>query len=176
MQSRHRRSIRLPGFDYSQPGFYFVTVCSFRRRPRFGRVEEETVVLSSEGEIVWGEWFCTASIRDYVNLIEGEFVIMPNHIHGIIHLTTRVGARRRRALTRTEQFGSPVAGSLSTVIRAFKSQVTRRINAMNRTPGRPVWMSGIYEHIIRNDRELNNIRRYIDQNPLHWSHDRYHHP
>ena len=82
MFSKGRRSIRLPGFDYSQPGFYFVTVCSYRRQPRFGRIEDEKVVLSSEGEIVKEEWLRTETLRSEFQL--DEYIIMPNHFHGIV--------------------------------------------------------------------------------------------
>jgi REP element-mobilizing transposase RayT len=173
MRTIERRSIRLPGYDYSQPGFYFVTVCSQRRKPIFGRVVEGEVVLSEEGEIAREEWFRTASLRDYVNLYENELVVMPNHIHGVIHFVPNVGARRRRAPTDPEKFGSPSVGSLSTVMRAFKSNVTRRINLMYGTPGKVIWQRNYYEHVIRGEEELYRIRRYISENPLRWSQDRY---
>ncbi len=97
---RQRRSIRLPGFDYTQPGSYFVTICSFRRNPLFGRIVRGEAVLSIEGCVASEEWFRTAEIREYVTLFDDEFVVMPDHIHGIIHITQSVvGARRRRAPT-----------------------------------------------------------------------------
>jgi putative transposase len=88
---KHRRSIRLPGFDYSQPGAYFVTICSYRRKHLFGEVIDGEVALSVDGRSVREEWFNTADIRKNVTLLEDEFVIMPNHIHGIIHLEHIVG-------------------------------------------------------------------------------------
>ena len=114
-----------------------------------------------------------------------EFVIMPNHIHGIIwivetpeHPDDTVGARRRaptmrRRAPKVEQFGKPVPGSIPTIVHAFKSAVTRRINALRGTPGARVWQRNYYEHIIRNDRALNAIRRYIAENPARWHLDRY---
>ena len=165
---RQRRSIRLPGYDYSQSGAYFVTICSYRRKHRFGEVIDGEVALSVDGRIVREEWFCTADIRKNVTLLEDEFVIMPNHIHGIIHLEHIVGARRRRAPTSMEQFGKPVAGSLSTIIRAYKSKVTRRINIKRGTKGESVWQRGYIERIVRDEKDLTIIRRYISNNPVRW--------
>ena len=94
-----RRSIRLPGYDYTQPGAYFVTICTHNREPLFGQVVDgDVVVLNQWGQVVWEEWFKTAQVRPYVELFENEFVVMPNHIHGIIWIVDNVvGARRRRA-------------------------------------------------------------------------------
>jgi len=179
-EKHHRRSVRLKGYDYTQPGAYFITICTHNRQCLFGKVEDGKMRLNMFGEIVWAEWFRTAQIRPYVQLNESEFVVMPNHVHGIIwivnsptHDADTVGARRRRAPTMVEQFGKPVPGSLPTLVRAFKSAVTRRINQMRNTPGVPVWQRNYYEHIIRTERALNVIRRYIVENPLRWHLDRY---
>ncbi len=99
MHPKGRRSIRLRGFDYAQPGGYFVTICSYRKQPLFGEVVDGEVIFSTAGEIVREEWFRTAEIRENITLFDDEFVVMPDHIHGIIHITPSVGARRRRAPT-----------------------------------------------------------------------------
>ena len=172
---RRRKTLRLKGWDYTSPGAYFVTICTHQRAHLFGRVVDGKMVLNAYGKIVWEEWFKTAQVRPYVALFEDEFVVMPNHIHGIIwivELDPAVGARRRRAPTK-EQFGKPVAGSIPTIIRSFKSAVTRGINAHRGTPGERVWQRNYYEHIIRNERALQAIRRYIAENPLRWHLDRY---
>jgi len=179
---RHRRrSIRLRGYDYAGPGAYFVTICTHERAPLFGRVVDGEMVLNEYGEIVREEWFKTARVRLYVVLYDDEFVVVPNHIHGIIWIVNTpthdaVGAWRRRAPTcrahTTEQFGKPVPGSIPTIVRSYKSAVTRRINQMRGTLGAPVWQRNYYEHIIRDERVLNAIRRYIRQNPLRWCLDR----
>ncbi len=182
----HRRSIRLKGYDYRQAGAYFVTICTQDRECLFGEIVDGEMRLNELGQIVREEWFITAALRPYVRLAEDEFVVMPNHIHGIIWIVDddAVGARRRRAPTvhraptvrraptATEQFGQPVAGSLPTIIRAFKSCTTRRINEMRRTPGASVWQRNYYEHIIRSEDSLNRIRQYILENPARWSMDR----
>lgn len=98
---------------------------------------------------------------------------MPNHIHGIIWIIedeNPVGARRRRAPTR-EQFGKPVAGSIPTIVRAYKSAVTRQINSSRRIPGGSVWQRNYYEHIIRGEDDLHQIREYIQANPFQWAQD-----
>ena len=193
---RHRRSIRLKGYDYTQPGAYFVTICTHNREPLFGRMVDGDMVLNVFGEMVWAWW---REIPDHFLHVELDaFVAMPNHVHGIIwivghHVRARyaknVGATHARAknvgarhavplqngetIPRYEQFCKPVPGSIPTIIRSFKSAVTRRINEMRDTPGARVWQRNYYEHIIRNDRALNAIRHYITENPLSWHLDRY---
>ncbi|MDD5230498.1 MAG: transposase [Candidatus Marinimicrobia bacterium] len=167
-----RRSIRLKGYDYLQSGAYFVTICAHNRECLFGDVTGGEMRCNEYGEIVRQEWFKTAEIRPYVRLDETEFVVMPNHVHGIIWITDDdVGARRRRVPT-IEQFGKPVCDSIPTIIRAFKSIVTRRINQIRDTPGALAWQSNYYEHIIRNEESVNRIRQYIADNPRHWAFDR----
>ena len=178
----HRRSIRLKGYDYTRPGAYFVTICAHNRECLFGEVVDGEMVLNEYGEIVREEWFRTAQVRPYVELFEDEFVVMPNHIHGIVWIVDdvddTVGAQRRCAsTTKPKPGGVPpnnvAPGSLGAIIRSFKSAVTKRINALRGTTGAPVWQRNYYEHIIRDDRALNAIRRYIAENPLRWHLDRY---
>ena len=168
----HRRSIRLPGYDYTQAGAYFVTVVTADRACLFGEVVDGTMVLSAFGQIVREEWLRTADLRSNVRL--DAFVVMPNHLHGIIWIVDdAVGARRRRAPTDTsEQFGKPVAGSIPTIVRSTKSAVTKRINRMRQSPGERVWQRNYYEHIIRDENSLQRIRQYIHDNPAHWQVDR----
>lgn len=193
----HRRSIRLKGYDYTQPGAYFVTVVTQDRVCLFGEIVDGRMRLNSPGKIVYEEWFRTARLRPYVELRPDEFIVMPNHIHGIIRIVDiidddnvvgarrrpvgarrrPVGARRRRAPTTTsgttlEQFGRPVPGSIPTIIRAFKSATTRRINEWRGTPGARVWQRNYWEHIVRNEKALERIRRYIMTNPARWQMDR----
>ncbi|MDD5468619.1 MAG: hypothetical protein PHS96_12520, partial [Anaerolineales bacterium] len=126
------------------------------------------------------EWFKTAVVRPHVRLYDDEFVVMPNHVHGVIWIVDdvrawqeedmgmEVGARRCRARTAqtVERFGHPVSGSIPTIVRAFKSAATHRINQSRGTPGAPVWQRNYYENIIRNERSLERIRAYILNNPL----------
>ncbi len=185
----HRRSIRLQGYDYTQPGAYFVTVVTQNRVCLFGEIVTGRMRLNRLGKIVYEEWFRTARLRPYVELRPDEFIVMPNHIHGIIRIVdiiddNNVGAGRRRAPTgrrraptttpgaTLEQFGCPVPGSIPTIIRAFKSATTRRINEWRGTPGARVWQRNYWEHIIRNEKALERIRRYILTNPARWQMDR----
>ncbi len=185
-QKHHRRSIRLKGYDYTQAGAYFITMCAHQRIHMFGEVVNGEMILNDTGKIARDEWFKTAAIRPYVKLHEDEFVIMPNHAHGIIWIADEVGTRRRRVLDgeeqrarerhapteRTEKFGKPVKGSVPTILRAYKSAVTYGIHSAQNMRGAILWQSNYYEHIVRNDRELNNIRWYIVNNPLNWQLDR----
>jgi putative transposase len=169
-QKHHRRSIRLKGYDYTQAGAYFVTICAYQRLHVFGEVINGEMVLNETGKIARDEWFKTAELRPYVELFEDEFVVMPNHGHGIIWI---VGARRRRTPTDVvEKFGKPVKGSIPTIVRAYKSAVMYAVNGAQNMRGAVLWQHNYYEHIIRNDRELNNIRWYIVNNPLNWQLDR----
>ena len=172
----HRRSIRLQGYDYTQPGAYFITFCTHQRMHLFGEVVDGEMVLNDRGKIARDEWFKTAELRPYVKLYEDEFVIMPNHGHGIIWIEDEspVGARRRRAPTgdNIEKFGKPVKGSIPTIVRAYKSAVTYAINKLENQRGAVLWQKNYYEHIIRNERELHNIARYIQDKPLNWQLDR----
>ncbi len=174
-QCHHRRSIRLLGYDYTQPGAYFITIVTHDHIPLFGDVVNGVLRLNPLGEIVRAEWFKTAELRPYVRLVNREFVVMPNHVHGIIWIVDDdddVGARCRRAPTTIEQFGNPISGSIPTIVRAFKSAVTKRIDDARGTPGAPLWQRNYYEHIIRDDNALHRISEYIATNPLRWQLDR----
>ena len=161
----HRRSIRLKGYDYSQSGAYFVTICTHNRGLLF---EEEEV-----RKILDKEWLNTGRIRQ--NVILDEFVVMPNHLHGIIMITQGVGAYCDvGAYCHTplrNQFKSP-SKTVGAIIRGFKSTTTRQINLFHKTPGIPIWQRNYYDHIVRNEDEMNKIREYIKNNPLKWSLDR----
>ena len=171
-----RRSIRLRGYDYTQPGAYFVTICVHQRAMLFGRVVDGKMTLNKLGEIVREEWCRTAELRPNVEL--DAFVIMPNHIHGIIILRDDRRGTLQRAPTTSqhvpmiERFGKPTSNSIPTIIRLFKSATTKRINGLRGTPGARVWQRNYYERIIRNQRELDAIRRYIIENPQRWHRDR----
>ncbi|GMT42253.1 MAG: hypothetical protein IEMM0002_0664 [bacterium] len=175
--NRNQRSIRIKRYDYSRAGAYFVTICTQNRECLFGDVVDGEMVLNDAGRIVDDEWEKSADIRDEIEL--DEFVIMPNHFHGVvcIHDDGRGTARRARGSTARraptgERFGKPVPGSLPTIIRSFKSAVTKRINEMHRAPGVTLWQRGFYEHVIRNERELTRVRQYITDNTAKWELDR----
>ena len=169
-QRRHRRSIRLLGYDYSQAGAYFVTVCAHDRMCLFGEIADGKMRLNEAGRIVQQCWNQIPEHFPHVEL--GEFIVMPNHVHGIVVIAETPNVGARHAVPLPEKFCKPVPGSIPTIVRSFKSAVTKRINEMRGTPGVPVWQRNYYEHVIRNDESLHCIREYIINNPLQWDMDR----
>jgi REP element-mobilizing transposase RayT len=168
-QRHHRKSIRLPGYDYSSAGAYFVTVVTWGRDCLFGDVVDGVMVLNDIGKIVQEEWERTAIVRQNIEL--GAYVVMPNHFHGILIIHDGVGASRRLAPT-TMNAISPKPGSLGAIMAQFKSIVTKRIWKIDETVnGIPIWQRNYHEHIIRNEREMGAISRYIEANPVMWADD-----
>ncbi len=166
----NRRSLRLKGYDYSQAGAYFITIVSQDRACLFGEVVNGEMRLNEFGEFVRDEWFQSAQIRQEIQLNPDEFVVMPNHIHGVVWIVgdgASVGAHGRAPLPMQR-----MPRSLASFIAGFKSAVTKRINERRGTPGLPVWQRNYYEHIVRDDDELRRIREYITNNPLQWALDR----
>jgi REP element-mobilizing transposase RayT len=177
-QIHHRQSIRLKGYDYTQPGAYFVTFCTYQRAEIFGQVIDGEMKLSALGEIVREEWLRSAEIRKEIRLFEDEFMIMPNHLHGINWIVESVGADGVRPFISSGRTASAPTGvslwraprSLGSFIAGFKASVTSRAERELNMTG--IWQRNYYDHIIRNDRELTNIRWYIRNNPLNWQLDR----
>ncbi len=171
--NHHRHSIRYRDFDYASEGGYFVTVVSHQGRCLFGEIVDGVMRLNIFGRVVWKEWFITSQLRPNIELFEDEFVVMPNHIHGIIWITNSLDGGRgtlQRAPT-VERFGKPVSNSIPTIVRLFKATVTRQINVLRNTPAEPVWQRNYYEHIIIDERDYQNISEYISNNPLGWETD-----
>jgi len=165
----HRRSRRLPHYNYSQVGAYFVTVCTNGRECLLGDIINGEMKLNGWGKIVREEWLRTETVRPNVKL--GTFIIMPNHLHGIIHLTN-VGTTRRVAPTGKEEVCGPKAGSLGAILGQFKSVTTKRTQAGGRNSDISVWQRNYYERVIRDEDELEKIREYIVYNPQKWPTDR----
>lgn len=181
MEPFRRRSVRLSGYDYSSPGAYFVTICSWNKECVFGRIVDGVMVLNSLGILVEKEWWKTALIRKYIE--PDECVVMPNHFHGIIVIKPPMNFEEPNcrgvssyAPTPTGQalktFKSPGTG-LGSVVRGFKSAVTKQINLTDRSRLSPIWQRNYYERIIRDENELNEIRKYIRENPAKWNLDKY---
>ena len=172
--NRHRKSIRLKGYDYSQPGAYFVTICTQDRECLFGEIEEGQVRLNRYGSIVEQEWLRTPSVRPQVEL--DTYVIMPNHVHGIIiiHQSKRIGlpiVGATRRVAPTQRPTGPSSGSLGAIMAQFKSLVTKRSNELRNTPGTSVWQRNYHEHVIRNEDDFSRVREYIINNPTLWEGD-----
>jgi putative transposase len=164
---KHRRhSIRLPEYDYRQAGAYFITAVAHGRAALFGEIASGEARLSEFGKIVEDEWRKSSIIRREINL--DVFVIMPNHIHGVVNIIDAgVGATGRSPLR-----SGPPPRSLGAFVAGFKSAVTKRVNDLRHTPGLPVWQRNYYEHVVRNDEELLRIREYVLNNPVDWDNDR----
>lgn len=163
----------MKGYDYAQPGAYFVTICTHNRDCILSDIEGGEPRLNSWGQIVQDEWFRSAEVRRYVHLEAQEVVVMPNHIHGILWLGED-RARQRLAPTR-DSHGSRLpgvaAGALGAIIGQFKAVTSKRINLLRGTPGLSLWQRSYYEHIIRDESALAQIREYIATNPLRWEQD-----
>jgi REP element-mobilizing transposase RayT len=235
-EKHHRRSCRIPGYDFSQPGSYFVTIKTFNNNKLFGHISDKFMILNNYGKIVYDEWIKTQSIRQNVHL--GEFIIMPDHIHGILIIqdddvhkisqfntitikndNDRVTLRRdpiydgrdpiydefnntknwlnnivpcnmiynREQLysfrhepviskfihhipEKSEKFGRPTPGTIPTIIRGFKSSVTRQFNEISQQYGNIVWQRNYYLRIIESENEFHRTSNYIRTNP----HNSYH--
>jgi putative transposase len=178
-----RRSIRLTGYDYSQTGAYFVTICTQNRECLFGDIVDGEMGLNDAGCIVKQCWDNIPAHFSHVEL--DEFIVMPNHVHGIIVI---VGAQfiapcgtitpsNHNATNNDKNHGAMKQGAINRaptigeIVRVFKARCTHAINQTHNTPGHPVWQRNYYEHIIRDDEEINRIREYIIENPAKWTKD-----
>ncbi len=160
-----RHSIRLKHYDYSQAGAYFVTICTKDKSCLFGEIVDGLMGLNHFGEVVQTCWNDLA--KHYPHAESDVFVVMPNHVHGIIVLgdLSDVRAGLKPAPTVVKRCG------LSEIIRAFKTFSSRQINELRGRHRIPVWQRNYYEHVIRNENDLNEIREYIVNNPLKWDLD-----
>jgi len=175
----HRRSIRLKGYDYRQAGGYFVTLVTQGREMLFGDVVNSEMVLTDFGKIVAETWQWLETQYPYVAL--GEWVVMPNHFHGVIFIVDNAndspmdwdGLRDGRGGSRSAPtpMGAVKRKPLGRLIGAFKTVSTKNINLARKTEGATIWQRNYYEHIIRNEFELDRIARYIESNPARWNED-----
>jgi len=185
----HRRSIRLPEYDYSQEGAYYITICTQSRKCLFGEIRNGKIILSECGKIT-DDWWQRMSER-YSGVILDEYVIMPNHMHAIIVVIDDVICRGEVAsplggtvdgITKLGdgveipgEVTSPLRGAgkhtLGQILAYYKYQTTKSINAANNTPGNKIWQRNYWEHVIRNEKSLHKIRGYIRDNPLYWASD-----
>jgi REP element-mobilizing transposase RayT len=182
-ESRRRRSIRLKEYDYSQPGAYFVTICTNGRQCLFGDIVDDEMVLNGTGVMVQQVW--NSLPGRFQNIESDQFVVMPNHIHSIIVLT---GNGRGESCIRPHSIDhkkgdhkdrpyGTLPGTLGRVVQAFKSITAKKyIDAVKQWGWSPsdrrLWQRNYYEHVIRNEAELDRVRRYIEENPIKWALDR----
>lgn len=166
---RGRRSIRLFEFDYTQPGAYFVTICAHNRQKIFWEVQDGQVKVNWIGRIVREEWWRTEVIRQ--NVFLDQFVVMPNHFHAIFHVTKSMKHEDAVRAHCNAPLHRP-AKSISSMIGLFKGSATRRVRREIRDQTYLIWQRNYYERVIRDEVELNRLRRYIIENPLRWKTDR----
>ena len=184
----HRRSIRLTGYDYSQCGYYFITVCTQGRRCLFGEIEKGRMILNDAGRMI-GRWWNELKNK-YTNIEIDEYVIMPNHCHGIINIVGTVGADLVGADLRVcpdrlgeqgEHVGSPVqpvrGRPIYKMVQWFKTMTTneyiRNVKQNNWEPFEgKLWQRNYYEQIVRDEISLRRMREYIVNNPYQWQQDK----
>ena len=171
LDHHHRRSIRLKGYDYSQAGLYFVTICTRNRLPLFGEIENGEMVLNDAGKMVGYQW--EGLIRWFEAIQLHEFVVMPNNVHGIVEIVHR--EPMEHLISGQPQGISPRVGDM---VGAFKSSTTNeyiRNVKQHHWPrfDKKLWQRNYYEHIIRNHESYLEIAAYVRTNPLKWRDDRY---
>ena len=181
----HRRTIRLQGYDYAQKGMYFITLCVKERECIFGTIVENEMFLNRIGQIVADEWINSIKIRN--NVIIHDFIVMPNHLHGIVEITYNKNDK-----SQIGEFVSPKK-SIGAIVRGFKVATTKRIKdfvisvgandnsfnvnsplqewIINHLPH--IWQRNYYEHIIRDYNDHERIANYINTNPSRWEKDMF---
>ena len=158
-----RRYIKLHTYDYTQQGAYFVTICTYEKQSLFGNIAGSSMQLNPHGEIVTSCW------KDiplhYPEVSVEVFVVMPNHFHGIVVIDNVEG--------RSGSKPDPTRKHpLFEIVRAFKTYSSRKINELRNSQGTPVWQRSYYEHVIRSEKEYQQISEYILFNPAKWETDR----
>jgi REP element-mobilizing transposase RayT len=178
-QIHHRRSIRFREYDYSQSGFYFLTLCTKERNHLFGEINNDKMLLNNIGLIVKDEWEKTPEIRKNVKL--GKYVIMPNHFHAIFQIEYQIKIENNDSLGK---FKSP-SQTVGAIMRGFKGATTLKINKhlsahkscrgvllYAQNGNNSIWQRNYWEHIIRTEIEHSKISQYIIDNPVCWDNDK----
>jgi REP element-mobilizing transposase RayT len=173
----HRRSLRLKGYDYSQAGAYFVTICSRSRECILGCVDDGEMRLNNAGCMVQVVWDDIPS--HYAGIDTDAFIIMPNHIHAIIVIVGAAPCGRPDSDDGQARGPAPTGNttlSLADVVHRFKTMTTKRYADGVKQIGWPafsghLWQRNYYEHVIRDEDDLNRIRQYVMDNPARWAED-----
>ena len=173
----HCRSIRLKGYDYLQAGLYFITICTQNRLCLFGKIENREMILNDPGIMIERQW--QELIYRFDNIKADEFIVMPNHFHGIVKFVgvPLVGTQNTKQQPTTGQ-PQGIAPTVGDVVGAFKSLTTNEYirgvknNRWSRF-NKKLWQRNYYEHIIRNEKSCYHILEYIQNNPLKWQDDKY---
>ncbi len=158
----NHKTIRIQDFDYKLAGTYFLTICTYKMNCIFGKINNERMILDNCGKIAEKYWL---EIPMHFPRAEiDSFIVMPNHIHGIINIIDDVGAGHVQP--EINKYQRIIPNSIGSMIRSYKSAVTKWIH--KNTTINNVWQRNYYEHIIQNDNELYRIQEYIHYNPLNW--------
>lgn len=184
---QRRNSLRLQGYDYAQPGGYFVTICTYGRRCVLGEIVDGRMLLSELGRVVEDAW---AMIPEHFKDTRADvFQVMPNHLHGIVEIKEARGANMVRQADEVngaivwarhvvpiqknakEKFGKPRPGTLSTIIGSFKAAVTRQLRRQGKYIEHSIWHRNFHDHVIRDDVDRFFVERYIELNPILWDLD-----
>ena len=188
----HRQSIRLKGYDYSRAGLYFITICCENRECRFGKIENDNMTLNDAGKIADECWLEIP--KHFPNAVLHEYIVMPNHVHGIVELTdaTNVGVQNFEPLRNNSvpttvgaenflplqpepdqqnEFQKMIPRSIGSIVKGFKIGVTKWFHA--NTDIETIWQRNYHEHIIRNEQSYETISNYIINNPAKWDDDKF---
>jgi putative transposase len=166
-----RQSLRLPEYDYTLPGAYFITACTLWREFLFENPESKRAV--------WQAWESLTEIFGGIEL--DEFVVMPNHIHGIIWILEDGAYRLHPGTWKQPRSGEQLLAAtdnrkrvaLGNIVGAFKTSAASSVNSIRSEKGAIIWQRNYYEHVIRESKELESIRYYIRENPAQWASDHY---
>lgn len=173
----HRKSIRLKGYDYSQAGLYFITICCANRECLFGEIKNNEMILNDAGKIANECWLEIP--KHFPNAILHEHIVMPNHIHGIIELATVENFQPQR-----NEFQKMIPRSIGSIVKGYKIGITKwfrnpvgaensPVGAENLLPLQKIWQRNYHEHIIRNEKSYQIISEYIMNNPAKWKDDKF---
>ena len=154
---RRQKSMRWDTWHYGAAGYYFVTICTFGRKCLFNDATFKAIVESC--------WQRIPTFKSAIIVQLDAWVVMPNHVHGIIVIVEGYDVDDKRP-------NKTISGTVGALVGKFKAAVTKRINNLQDTKGQTIWQRGYYDRVIRNETELNAIRKYIAQNPARWAEDR----
>lgn len=163
-------SARATWWDYKSAAAYFITICTHHRYPYFGRIENGKMLLSEIGEVAKSEWERTFEIRNDMNLTKAEYVIMPNHFHAIIHIGENEFQIQHQKTGQPNNQFSPQSRNLASIVRGFKSSVTKRALTFNSDFK---WQTRFHDHIIKTNKSYERISQYIRLNPILWKDDKF---
>ena len=179
-------SARLQSWNYANEGMYFITICTKNRINYFGEIganglDGPTLQPTEIGKIAHSQWYKSVELRPDMNLELGEFVVMPNHTHGILIIdkmdtinveTLQCNVSTTNATNKNEQMAkiSPQSGTISTIIRSYKSVASKNARLIHADF---TWQSRFHDHIIRDSQSFENIQHYITNNPINWNKDKF---